>query len=974
LIHKEVGILNDGDLIFNTRLDTAGLKSGLQGAGGEILKMSTQAAAKIGEISLAAAGAATAAIAALSKSAIECYGDYEQLIGGVETLFKDSADVIKGYSEEAFRTVGMSANEYMETVTGFSASLISSMGNDTEAAAEKANTALSDMSDNANKMGSDLESIKNAYSGFSKQNYTMLDNLKIGYGGTKSEMERLLADAEKLQKSKGIDVSYDISSFADIVDAIHVIQTEMDITGTTAKEASSTIQGSISAAKAAWQNLLTGMSDPTQDFDKLLNDVVESVVTVSDNLAPRIMAVLPTMATGITELTENLLPLIPETVEQMLPSVIDGANSIVSALLNTLSSFADTAIPIVTENADEIIGTLISGIVSAAPNLAGSAAQLCTSIAEAILSNADIITEGASDIVTALADGISDNLDSLIPSAIDAALTVAETILDNADKLSEAAASLIDGLANGITASIPILAEKAPDIVSKLFDALVDSSEILIDAGVDFCTVIADELIHYDWSTAAEQMMLSLSDAVDNAQKHVMLGIDNLLGGDVYGGDINNVASTAMVGYMRDGIDDTVQMIEDGQKAVSEAYDKGMQEINEHFGLTAADMSGKEWLEAEAEREANAKAVLEREKKRAEEWKKAQENSAAENQSAAEAISEQRTLAETAAEQMNDEELKSQWQKLDHEYAMGIIADEDALYQKRLELLRKYGDESNTEHWGYYEKLRAYEQEQQKKALDDREDSQNKAIKSAGESLDDLNAIYQKKYSDMLTAQNDYRSRLMAVGGSVFSVENETDEDGNETTIYKVNDIEKQIAAMEKYHADIKALKEDGASAALLEELNSMSAEDGAKMAEYLAGMSEEERQKVIELYKRKEQIADDLSADLYAKDAENMQNAFAAALTDMGVNAYDSGAAAAEQFASGFGGKLSELMNISAFTQVSGTVATEVSYKNAAENSGNRNVNVNVEVTGGDLTLDSKVCGEYSLDYTQSVNVQKGR
>lgn len=966
--------MNDGDLIFNTRLDTAGLKSGLQGAGGEILKMSTQAAAKIGEISLAAAGAATAAIAALSKSAIECYGNYEQLIGGVETLFKDSADVIKGYSEEAFRTVGMSANEYMETVTGFAASLISSMGNDTEAAAEKANTALSDMSDNANKMGSDLESIKNAYSGFSKQNYTMLDNLKIGYGGTKSEMERLLADAEKLQKSKGIDVSYDISSFADIVDAIHVIQTEMDITGTTAKEASSTIQGSISAAKAAWQNLLTGMSDPTQDFDKLLNDVVESVVTVSDNLAPRIMAVLPTMATGITELTENLLPLIPETVEQMLPSVIDGANSIVSALLNTLSSFADTAIPIVTENADEIIGTLISGIVSAAPNLAGSAAQLCTSIAEAILSNADIITDGASDIVTALADGISDNLDSLVPSAIDAALTVAETILDNADKLSEAAASLIDGLANGITASIPILAEKAPDIVSKLFDALVDSSEILIDAGVDFCTVIADELIHYDWSTAAEQMMLSLSDAVDNAQKHVMLGIDNLLGGDVYGGDINNVASTAMVGYMRDGIDDTVQMIEDGQKAVSEAYDKGMQEINEHFGLTAADMSGKEWLEAEAEREANAKAVLEREKKRAEEWKKAQENSAAENQSAAEAISEQRTLAETAAEQMNDEELKSQWQKLDHEYAMGIIADEDALYQKRLELLRKYGDESNTEHWGYYEKLRAYEQEQQKKALDDREDSQNKAIKSAGESLDDLNALYQKKYSDMLTAQNDYRSRLMAVGGSVFSVENETDEDGNETTIYKVNDIEKQIAAMEKYHADIKALKEDGASAALLEELNSMSAEDGAKMAEYLAGMSEEERQKVIELYKRKEQIADDLSADLYAKDAENMQNAFAAALTDMGVNAYDSGAAAAEQFASGFGGKLSELMNISAFTQVSGTVATEVSYKNAAENSGNQNVNVNVEVTGGDLTLDSKVCGEYSLDYTQSVNVQKGR
>mgnify|MGYP005756917643 CR=1 FL=1 len=165
--------MNDGDLIFNTRIDTAGLKSGLQGAGSEILKMSAQAAAKIGEISLAAAGAATAAIAALSKSAIECYGDYEQLIGGVETLFKDSADVVKGYAEEAFSTVGMSCNAYMETVTGFAASLVSSLDDDTAKAAEKANTAVSDMADNANKMGTDLQSIQNAYQGFAKQNYTI---------------------------------------------------------------------------------------------------------------------------------------------------------------------------------------------------------------------------------------------------------------------------------------------------------------------------------------------------------------------------------------------------------------------------------------------------------------------------------------------------------------------------------------------------------------------------------------------------------------------------------------------------------------------------------------------------------------------------------------------------------------------------------------------------------------------------------
>ena len=212
---------------------------------------------------------------------IQKYADYEQLIGGVETLFKDSADKVSKYADEAYKTAGLSANAYMETVTGFSASLLQSLNGDTEKAADAANQAIIDMSDNANKMGTSMESIQNAYQGFAKQNYTMLDNLKLGYGGTKEEMKRLLADAEKLT-----GVKYDISNLNDVYSAIHVIQTELGITGTTAKEAETTISGSINSLKASWENLLIGLGRTDSDISKLVSNVVNSAITVVKNVVP----------------------------------------------------------------------------------------------------------------------------------------------------------------------------------------------------------------------------------------------------------------------------------------------------------------------------------------------------------------------------------------------------------------------------------------------------------------------------------------------------------------------------------------------------------------------------------------------------------------------------------------------------------------------------------------------------------------
>ncbi len=297
----------------NKGIDEVGQKtSGL----GEKLKSGLATA---GKVAVAGVAAGATAIGALGTKAVAAYADYEQLVGGVETLFKDSQDQVMDYANNAYKTAGLSANEYMETVTSFSASLLQSLDGDTSAAADKANLAITDMSDNANKMGTDMTSIQNAYQGFAKSNYTMLDNLKLGYGGTQAEMERLLADAEKIS-----GIKYDISSYADIVDAVHVVQTEMGITGTTAEEAASTIQGSFGMMKSAWQNLVTGMADPDQDLGVLVGNFTDSVVIAGNNLIPRIQELLPRIVEATTSLIGTVSEQLPAILGTVLPSLLEG--------------------------------------------------------------------------------------------------------------------------------------------------------------------------------------------------------------------------------------------------------------------------------------------------------------------------------------------------------------------------------------------------------------------------------------------------------------------------------------------------------------------------------------------------------------------------------------------------------------------------------------------------------------------------
>lgn len=377
--------------------DSAGTKSGKSFGG--MFKSAAMGGIKMVGAGIAAAGAAAVAIA---KNSLEAYADYEQLVGGVETMFKENSDLMLSYAKDSYKTAGISANEYMETVTGFSAAMIKSLGGNTAEAAKLADTAITDMADNANKMGTSMESIQNAYQGFAKQNYTMLDNLKLGYGGTKEEMQRLIDDANKIRESQGINTKLSIDSFADITTAIHEVQTEMGITGTTAKEAGSTISGSVNTMKAAWQNLLVGIADDSADFDSLINNFVDSVVVAGENIIPRVQTIIGGLGKLITAASDKLVPMVVDTIVTNLPSIVEsGVNLIV-----TLAGALVQAIPQLLAAIPQIIMAIVNGVVAGWPQIQQAGREVVDQFGNAIRGLAGSAWNWGSDLMSNFINGI----------------------------------------------------------------------------------------------------------------------------------------------------------------------------------------------------------------------------------------------------------------------------------------------------------------------------------------------------------------------------------------------------------------------------------------------------------------------------------------------------------------------------------------------------------------------------------------
>jgi phage-related protein len=466
-------------------------------------------------VAATAFAAAGAAVGALLKTSIEGYAEYEQLVGGVETLFGAGGKSIEEYAQSvgksvnevkdeygklmsaqdtmlknannAYKTAGMSANDYMANVTSFSASLISSLGGDTEKAANVADRVMRDISDNANKMGTDMQSIVDTYQSLSRGNYQMLDNLKLGYGGTKAELERLIADASKMsdvQDELNVSVKAGDMSFANIANAISVVQTKMGITGTTAKEAGSTIQGSVSAMQAAWSNLATGMADENANIDQLITNFVDSVGTAAENILPRITIALD----GIIKVVEKLVPQIPPLIAQFLPVVINGIMNVLDGVVKVLPSVVNTIM--------EVIPQLLTSLTAMLPTIIETAIEMVVQVIMALTEMLPTIIESIMEVVPLLIDSLIAAIPQLIDAAIQLLMAIIQAIPVIIESLLENLPHIIDTIVNGLVGAIPQLVEGA----IMLFMAMLDAIPVIIDALIQnlpqIITSIVDGLLN----------------------------------------------------------------------------------------------------------------------------------------------------------------------------------------------------------------------------------------------------------------------------------------------------------------------------------------------------------------------------------------------------------------------------------------------------------------------------------------------
>lgn len=591
--------------------------------------------AAVGKAAVVGVTAAATAIGTIGTKAIQAYADYEQLVGGVETLFgaggqsveeyaasvgKSVDEVKRAYNDlitaqegvmedaaNAYKTAGMSANEYMETVTSFAAALSANLGGDTMAAAEYARVAVTDMADNANKMGSSMESIQNAYQGFAKQNYSMLDNLKLGYGGTAAEMYRLLSNAKEIDETFDAVFSLDEkghleANYSDIVQAIHIVQTEMGITGTTAKEAASTIQGSFGMVKAAWQNLVTGLADPDQNLGTLVGNFTDSIVVAGNNLIPRIQELLPRIVEAISGLLGTVSSQLPGILGSVLPSLIEGASNLVTGLmsalpeiLTVLGDIAPTAIgvlvPAIVELLPEIIQTgidvvisLVQGITETLPELIPAATEAIIKIAETLTDPGNLgnLVDAALEIILALADGIIDavprllevapklitnlitalieNFPKIIESGVKLVMSLVDGLIKSIPQLTAAVPKLIIGIVQGILDNLPQIIMSGPKIIMALIEGLISAIPDLVQAVPTLIKSIVDTFLNYDWGSIGRNIVSGIKNGVSNTWNGLKSGVGTAVNGLVGGVEsILGIASPSKVfarigGYMAEGL------------------------------------------------------------------------------------------------------------------------------------------------------------------------------------------------------------------------------------------------------------------------------------------------------------------------------------------------------------------------------------------------------------------------------------
>lgn len=861
----EVGLLaEDGSVVIKIKGDDSPFQKVL-GKIGSAVSTAVKASA-------AAVGAASAGVAALGTACINAYADYEQLVGGVETLFKDSADTIQTYADNAYKTAGLSANEYMETVTSFSASLLQSLDGDTEKAAAAADLAITDMADNANKMGTAMESIQDAYQGFAKQNYTMLDNLKLGYGGTKEEMQRLLADAEKIS-----GVKYDLSSYADIVEAIHVIQTEMGITGTTAKEASTTIQGSVASMKAAWANLMVGMADDTQDFDLLLSNFIESIGTVADNLLPRIGIVIEGMGKLVAGLAPEIASALPTLTNELLPNLVELGVQSISALVQGIQENGDS----LAAGALSIVGTLAEGIAELLPMVADTAASL----------------------VVSLADGLTESLPDIIPIAIETISTLVENLTENANTIIDAGIQIILALGEGLIAALPQLIETVPQIVINIANVINENAPRLIKTALYLIgqlaiglikaipTLIANipQIIHaiveafmaFQWLNLGKQLIEGVANGVKKAGESMATAAKNTfskfkskLAGVEVASELKNIGkhiidgivggiknSLSKIANVAGKIKDTLLSKLKGLFKIASPSKLMKEEVGAYIGEGIAvgiEESGQMAVDA-AETVANGiidafagtETAVEYARRTAQKVGDVLESELTKQNAALQEMQKQAD-AQQAAEELADH--KKQLAEKNAELNKAKKKDRQKILKEIAEI---------EENWN--RKQAKAEKAAEQQALQERIS---------------LLKQFQQKYEaalDTIERKQDSLQSKLADYGELF--ERVKTEDGKE--LFQLGNLKDDIKQLEKYGDAIDKLKEKGISDSLMSEIAGMGVGDALDYMNKLLSMSDTKLDEYVSLFEQKQQMAQGVAEKFYKGEFDAMEKAYTGQLPE---------------------------------------------------------------------------------------------
>ena len=908
----------DGSVIIQIDGDDSGFEKTLNGLKG----------IASGAVKGIAAGmaAATAGVAALSKAALDSYASYEQLVGGVDTLFKESSATVQQYAAEAYKTAGVSANTYMEQATAFSASLIQALGGDTQAAAQYANQAIMDMSDNANKMGTDIESIQQTYQSLMRGNYAMLDNLKLGYGGTKKELERLVSDAEKLTGQ-----ALDPSKFSDIITAIHAVQENLGITGTTALEASTTIEGSLNMAKAAWSNLLTGIADDNADFSGLVDNFVTSVETAASNILPR----LETIFSGIGQLVAGLAPVIAQAIPSLITNVLPGLATAAASMLTAFGSalmqnlpllmssatslvtgfltYIQTNLPLLLTSAGQIIQTLGTGIMTALPQLATSAASIIQTLWNALTTAAPQLLSVAVSIMQNIATGIASNLPSIIPAALSILTQISSGLRSGAGQLIDGALAIIQAIGSGIIQSIPELIESVPQIVTNIADIINDNAPKLLETAASLIGQLASGLVQaiptlvsnipqiieaivsvflaFNWLdigktiiTMLKNGITSMIGAVQSAAGNVLNAINSTL--QSLPSTLLNLGKQGIQGLIS-GVQSLIGAVGSAMTSIANAILNGVRSLPGQLlsigsqiiqGLINGIRSGISGV-VSAISDVVSSAV-----NKAKSFLDINSPSRVFRDQVGLMIMRGWALGMSKGEkqvlkvsdQLNnalldkEQELNDKLAAMEQEERDKQAAEELADYQQKIK--EKYDELEKaeiSERQAILDEISELEADWNEKQLEAQRDAEKEKLQAQLDTLEDFKDEYQDALDEIQSSQDSMSDKLKDYGDLFTTVQNGTRE------FMELGDLEKDIEAINRYGEALENLKARGVSDSLLDEITSLSVDEATEYTEKLLAMTDDQYNEYMALWEQKQQAAQQVAAQFYSSEIEALGREF---------------------------------------------------------------------------------------------------